>query len=332
MDTFDLVRFTVPPGTREARAGSLSFTQSSARTFCRAAMYSSLPSNGSVDADLREEWRLITLRSTVVSEEAPAQSDAGGGWTRVSKGGALQSADAGRFRVRMVMFSGNGRRTSAFVQSNDSTMCAPTVESFLGSLRIAAPPAPVAISTPSGTATAGAAITGPVAPTAEQMSGLIGIGVVPGTQVDVPATVIGAWEYMTATTPAMRYNAMTKLFESGPPTVGRQYKQAWRLRFLASGRYVRQLDEEDFTNRRATRTLETGRWSLTGNTIRFTPESLKTGGAVLNAQPALAEAKVPSTYTLRVQLGDPPPGWTVRGLHVADAQGSWKSYKAIQGL
>jgi hypothetical protein len=75
-----------------------------------------------------------------------------------------------------------------------------------------------------------------------------------------------------------------------------------------------------------------GRWSLTGNTMRFTPESLKTGGAVLNAQPALAEAKVPSTYTLRVQLGDPPPGWTVRGLHVADAQGSWKSYKAIQGL
>jgi hypothetical protein len=145
LQTYDLLQFSAPEGSREDLPALAQFTQVSGRSFCRFGVYRSLKSVGDAAADFRAEWTSLGQARGGGGPVPPPHSDGVvNGWTRSGAAAEEQTAATGRFRVRQVTFSGHGRRTSALALYNDDTMCQRRVDTFMASLTPITPPSPPA--------------------------------------------------------------------------------------------------------------------------------------------------------------------------------------------
>ncbi len=135
VQTYDLLQFRPPEGSREDMKVLVQFTKVSGKSFCRYAVYRSLPSVGDAAADFSAEWTSLGKARGGGGPVPPARSELGAnGWSRIDGVAEEQTAATGRFRVRQVTFSGNGQRTSALSLYNDDTMCQQRVDAFMASL------------------------------------------------------------------------------------------------------------------------------------------------------------------------------------------------------
>lgn len=156
-ETFDLITFTPPPGTRAVQADAVSFTDATATTFAVYGVYRSAPGSGDPARDFADEWNMLVARHLRVDGELKSETvDWPGGW-KLTKGAAKVFSDQARSFVALLsVFTGYGVKASVLVNYNDD-LYRPKIDKFLASVRLARPAAaPVAAA---GVGAATAAVT-----------------------------------------------------------------------------------------------------------------------------------------------------------------------------
>ncbi len=135
LESFDLLQFAAPPGQREKISGGLQFTEVRGNSYCRMAVFNSLASSGDPVADFDREWANLAKGRGTTTPTPPAQTaKLPNGWIRSDATAEEQTASAGRYRYRLVTFTGNGRRTAAAGMFNDEALCGTRVDSFFAGL------------------------------------------------------------------------------------------------------------------------------------------------------------------------------------------------------
>jgi hypothetical protein len=64
VETFDLVTFAPPAGTRSSGDGFVGFTEATPTAFCQMAVYRSAPGSGDAARDFGVEWDLLVGKPT----------------------------------------------------------------------------------------------------------------------------------------------------------------------------------------------------------------------------------------------------------------------------
>jgi hypothetical protein len=91
-ETFDLITFTPPPGTRAVQADAVSFTDATATTFAVYGVYRSAPGSGDPARDFADEWNMLVARHLRVDSELKSETvDWPGGW-KMTMGAARSGA------------------------------------------------------------------------------------------------------------------------------------------------------------------------------------------------------------------------------------------------
>jgi hypothetical protein len=135
VETLDLLQFAAPPGQREKISGGLQFTEVRGNSYCRLAVFSSLASSGDPAADFEREWTNLAKGRGTTTPTPPTQTaKAPNGWIRSDATAEEQTPSAGRYRYRLVTFTGNGRRTAAAAMLNNEALCRASVDNFFAGL------------------------------------------------------------------------------------------------------------------------------------------------------------------------------------------------------
>jgi hypothetical protein len=90
LQTYDLLQFSAPEGSREDLPALAQFTQVSGRSFCRFGVYRSLKSVGDAAADFRAEWTSRRSREWVDEERRRCGGADGGHRALSGTAGHLQ--------------------------------------------------------------------------------------------------------------------------------------------------------------------------------------------------------------------------------------------------
>lgn len=138
-ETFDLVSFKPPPGTRSAQAGAVGYTDATPTTFAIYGVYRSAAGSGDAARDFADEWALLVARSLRVTGELETETRAWpGGWTLTMGAAKVWSEQARHFVALLSVFTGHGVKVSVLVNYNDD-LYRPKIDEFLASLRLAPP-------------------------------------------------------------------------------------------------------------------------------------------------------------------------------------------------
>jgi hypothetical protein len=146
-DSFDLARFTPPPGRRDEELHVLRFTQQRGASFCRIAIHRSVPAQAALAADFAQAWLRLVLGVTL-DDLAPAVApacrllDAGAGWTLAAGAARIALSPAPAGVALLMTWGGHGRRLSV-VAVYDDEQWRPAVDAFAAGIRLAVPPAAV---------------------------------------------------------------------------------------------------------------------------------------------------------------------------------------------
>lgn len=152
-DTFDLVNFTAPAGTRTERPDAVVFTDATPTIFVTYGIYRRMRSSGDPARDFADEWRATIGDSLEMRSELKSETvDWPGGWKLTLGAATVWSPGARKFVNLLAVFTGYGTKVTAVVQYNDD-VSRPKVDAFLASLRLT-PPAPAAEAAPAAPAAA----------------------------------------------------------------------------------------------------------------------------------------------------------------------------------
>jgi hypothetical protein len=283
------------------------------RFYCQLAVYASQPSQGSAAKDMETEWNAVVtnqfkVRGDAVTRDLPLPWAAGslvrGASTTDRNGNPAIST------LFVVRFPGNRYVGILYNAPNEAAFeaCQNDAMQVVTSLRMkdgaAAPiPAPQPQQAPQP-----AAISGP-----------------PGNPAS--GSVVGVWERVVASQPAGRYNMFTKQWEYDAAAAMMQFKQTRRFLFDASGRYVFELDAEDYNRSERSRVVEHGRYSVQNGAIHFQPESIQEGKGPRGQNPPLALKGKPAPHVRRFLLGEHPQFQNSAGLQLQTGDGGWETYK-----
>lgn len=142
-ETFDLASFSAPPGTREARADVMTFSDATPTTFAQYGVYRSAPGTGEPARDFADEWDMLVARSLRVTGELKTETvDWPGGWKMTMGAAGVWSEGARNFVALLSVFTGYGVKASVLVLYNDD-LYRPRIDKFLAGIRLA-PPAAIA--------------------------------------------------------------------------------------------------------------------------------------------------------------------------------------------
>ena len=171
----------------------------------------------------------------------------------------------------------------------------------------------------------------PIAPasiTAAPPNGVPAGAAAPGGTVRLPTMLTGArWRYVIITQPAMIYNPLTKQNEWSATRANRQFKQVHLLTLGTDGRYLRELDAEDYNRSEISRIVERGTYLLLDGAVAFRPAALEEGTVKKGGPIALRAGRAPVAYTWRYVLGAHPERVDADpGLHFFE-DGAWRTWK-----
>lgn len=317
-----VVCFAQPPGsdyTYETPAGyqvrshpmaiEMSRIDQQRKYYCQIGLYQSQPSQGSAAKDVDNEWTAVVtkqfkVRGQAATKELPlpwapesvvrgAETTDGNGKPAISSLFVLRFANPRRYVG--VLF--NVPNESALQACQDeATKVVMSVRMREGAVPAAQPPAVSSGSSPAGNVASG--------------------------------SPIGAWERVTATQPAGRYNMITKQWEYNPVAAMNQFKQTRRFAFEPGGRYTFELDAEDYNRQEHSKVIERGRYAIVqGGAIQFTPESLQDGKAPRNQSSIpLTTRATPVPHTRRFLVGEHPQFRDSAGLQLQTNDG-WETYR-----
>lgn len=279
--------------------------------YCQFALYASQPSQGTTAKDVDAEWAAavlnqFSLRGEVVTKDLPFPWAPGsvvrGAPTRDRNGNpAVSTLFVLRFpNQRYVGILYNAPHETAF------EACQEEASKLATSVRM------------KGGAAAPAAAA-PVAPATAGVSGA------PGNVAS--GSVVGMWERVIASQPAGRYNMFTKQWEYDAAAASMQFKQTRRFAFEAGGRYVFELDAEDYNRSERTRVVERGRYTLQNGAIHFQPESIQEGRGPRGSNPGMTTKATPAAHVRRFLVGEHPQFRESAGLQLQTGDGGWETYK-----
>jgi hypothetical protein len=140
-ETFDLITYTSLKGwTKETQETALVYTiiNNKTRSWCRVAIFKSVPSKGSIDADFQSEWSTLVAKPYHITA-APTGSEIveADGWKiRAAAGNFI--FDSTNAVAMITTFSGFGRCAS-IVTTTNSEECLATVSTFLESIDLRKP-------------------------------------------------------------------------------------------------------------------------------------------------------------------------------------------------
>jgi hypothetical protein len=323
------VAFAQPPGsdyTYETPSGyqvrnhpmaiEMSRIDQQRKYYCQVLLYQSQPSQGSAAKDAENEWAAVVVkqmrvRGQVVTKDLPLP------WAPESVVRGAETTDGnGKPAITslFVLRFPNQRRYVGvlFNVPNEQALqaCQEEATKVVMSVRMregtAAPPP--------------AAPQQQAAPSVSSASGPAG-NVASGSPV-------GVWERVIVTQPAGRYNMFTKQWEYDPVAAMRQFKQIWRFAFEPGGRYVFELNAEDYNRQEHSKVIERGRYAIVqGNAIQFTPELMQDGKAKRGENVPLTTKATPAGHTRRFLVGEHPQYKDSAGLQLQTGNGGWETYK-----
>jgi hypothetical protein len=147
-ETFDLVKFTPPPGQRSAQSDAVGFTDATPTTFAVYGVYKSAPGSGEPARDFADEWgQLVGSRLRVTSELKTETIEWPGGWKLTTGAAKVWGEQQRNFVALLNVFTGYGVKVSVLVNYNDD-LYLPKIDAFLANLRLQPPAAPVASAPP----------------------------------------------------------------------------------------------------------------------------------------------------------------------------------------
>jgi hypothetical protein len=305
------ITFDAPKGYQSrTHAVSIEFTRidQQRKFYCQFGIYASQPSQGSPAKDADAEWNAVVtnqfkVRGEVVTKDlalpwAPGSVVRGAPTTAPNGGPVISTLFVLRFpNQRYVGVLYNVPNETAF------EICQADAMQLVSSIRMkpgAAAPAPQAPAT--------AAAGGP-----------------PGNPAS--GSPVGVWERVIASQSPGRYNVFTKQWEYDPVAAMNQFKQVRRFAFEANGRYVFELDAEDYNRQERSRVIERGRYTVQNGAIHFQPESIQDGKGPRGSNPALTTRQTPAPHVRRFFLGEHPRFQNSAGLQLQTGDGDWETYK-----
>lgn len=154
-DTFDLMQFNAPSGTRTPQQDVLVFTDATRTTFINYGVYRSRRSSGNPARDFADEWQsIVASRLRVTGALKTRTLDRPGGWKMTVGSAAVWEQGARNFVSILTVFTGHGVKLSVVVQYNDES-ARPRINAFLASLRPLPPAGPAARSAATAPDTSG---------------------------------------------------------------------------------------------------------------------------------------------------------------------------------
>lgn len=143
-ERFDCAEFVPPDGLRHEELHVLRFTQRRGASFCRIAVYRSVPTQGGLADDFAAAWHNLVLgvRSGGATSAPPPCSlvAAGEGWT-LAAGAAQIVLGAGRFGVALLLTWGGHGRCQSVVAIHDDDVWRARIDAFVAGVRMQAPAA-----------------------------------------------------------------------------------------------------------------------------------------------------------------------------------------------
>lgn len=160
-ESFDLVTFEGPSGSRQAGPEAVGYSESTATTFVTYAVYKSARSSGDPTRDFQDEWNLLMGRQyRLTSELKSGTTDWPGGWKLTMGTAKVWSEQQRNFVSVLSVFTGHGVKVSVLINYNDD-LYKPKIDRFFASLRLQRPapaalaPSPAMSSPPSSAAQGG---------------------------------------------------------------------------------------------------------------------------------------------------------------------------------
>jgi len=140
-ETFDLVSFDTPSGTRTQLSEVVGFTDAEPTTFVAYSLYKCVPGSSDPARDFADEWQLLVANHYSVTGELKSETvDWFGGW-RLTMGAAKVWGEQQRNFVSLLnVFTGYGYKVSVLINYNDD-LYRPKIDKFIASLKLQAPAA-----------------------------------------------------------------------------------------------------------------------------------------------------------------------------------------------
>lgn len=134
-ETFDLMRFNAPAGTRVERADALTFADSTPTIFTTYGIYRATRSSGDPARDFADEWQATVANRLRVTGELKTETvDWPGGWKMTMGAAKVWSEGSRNFVSLLSVFTGYGVKITAVVEYNDD-VSRPKIDAFLASLQ-----------------------------------------------------------------------------------------------------------------------------------------------------------------------------------------------------
>jgi hypothetical protein len=323
-DPFPDFTFTAPAGYQSrthAAAIELTRVDQKRQFYCQFGIYASQPSQEPAVRDVDTEWNAVVTSQFKVRGEV------------VTKDLALPAAPQSAVRAAATT-DGNGKPAVStlfvlrfpnrryvgvlFNTSNETSFeaCQSEAMALVTSVRMKEGTTAPVPQTRSQAAPAGGAGSAPTA------AGAYGP---PGNPAS--GSVVGVWEQVSASQPAGRFNMLTKQWEYDPVAALSQFRQTRRFVFETNGRYLFELDVEDFSRSERSRVIERGRYTVQNGAIQFQPESYQDGKGRRGTDPPLTTKPVPAPHSRRFLLGDHPQYQNSVGLQLQTGNGGWETYR-----
>lgn len=304
--SYDSYSYLAPKGynARDAKDyRELSRIDQQRRFYCQIVLYEAQQSLGSAKADLENEWKATVLKSSTpkgkATERALPLPLAPDSIIRSSQATTMDGRDSIwslfviRFAAKYVGIIFSVPHQQAF------EACQEEVVALISSIKL----------------NAGASAAPPPATAPAPM----------------PGSVLGTWEYVSASTTPMKYNMFTKRMEFDYALASNQFRNVWHYTFEKAGRYTKEIKGLDINRAQDTQYTEKGNYTISGDSIRLEPKECVQGRAPKGQSIGLEKCKVNEPSSFRYLLG-PHPTASDRspGFQVQNQDGTWTSYKPVQ--
>ncbi|MBI1424765.1 MAG: hypothetical protein GC149_15070 [Gammaproteobacteria bacterium] len=151
-DTFDLITFAPPPGTRTEGSQNISFTDNTPTTYVVYGIFKSVPGSGNPTQDFQADWQDLVARNHRVTGELKTETvDWPGGWKMTMGAAKAWTEQQRNFVDLMSVFTGYGVKVTVLITYNDD-MYRPQIDKFLASIHLQ-PPAVVTTPPPASATT-----------------------------------------------------------------------------------------------------------------------------------------------------------------------------------
>lgn len=141
-ESFDVASFTPLPGyTRSTFPDRLELKKVSGGQYCVLAVYSSVPSAGSVSADFAQDWaELVTPGRELMEEPQTEAGTARNAWENRLGAAKFRQGDGLQGVALLSTYSGYGKRLSLLLLGNDAA-CLSDLQTFMKGLTLSRPAA-----------------------------------------------------------------------------------------------------------------------------------------------------------------------------------------------